>query len=39
MTITNFTKKDTIEVGNDAFTYRDIKKGGIEIPGIKVELA
>jgi hypothetical protein len=38
MTITSFTKKDTIEVGDETFTYKDIKKGA-EIPGIKVELA
>jgi hypothetical protein len=38
MTITSFSKKDTIEVGDETITYRDIKNGA-EIPGIKVELA
>jgi hypothetical protein len=38
MTITSFSKKDTIEVGDETFTYKDIKNGA-EIPGIKVELA
>lgn len=36
--VTNFTKKDTITVGDETFTYKDIKNGA-EIPGIKVELA
>ena len=36
--ITNFTKKDTLTVGDETFTYNDIKNGA-EIPGIKVELA
>jgi hypothetical protein len=38
MTVTNFTKKDIIQVGDETTTYRDIKKGA-EIPGITVELA
>ena len=37
MTITSFTKKDTIQVGDETFTYKDIKNGA-EIPGIKVDL-
>ena len=37
MTINSFTRKDIIEVGDETFTYNDIKNG-TEIPGIKVEL-
>ena len=37
MTITSFTKKDTVEVGDETFTYKDIKNGA-EIPGLKVIL-
>ena len=36
--VTSFTKKDTITVGDETFTYKDIKNGA-EIPGVKVELA
>ncbi len=38
LNITNFTKKDTITVGDETFTYKDIKNGA-EITGINVELA
>ena len=39
LTITNFTKKDTLTVGKTTFDYKDIK-GGADLPGnIKVELA
>ena len=36
--VTSFSKKDTITVGDETFTYKDIKNGA-EIPGVKVELA
>jgi hypothetical protein len=36
--ITNFTKKDTITVGDETFTYKDVKNGA-EIPNIKIKLA
>ncbi len=36
--VTSFSKKDTITVGEETFTYKDIKNGA-EIPGVKVELA
>ena len=36
--VTNFTKKDTITVGDETFTYKDIKNGA-EVPGVQVELA
>ena len=36
--VTNFTKKDTITVGDETFTYKDIKNGA-DIPNIKVKLA
>ena len=36
--VTSFSKKDTITVGDETFTFQDIKKGA-EIPGVKVELA
>ena len=36
--VTSFTKKDTITVGDETFTMKDIKNGA-EIPGVKVELA
>jgi hypothetical protein len=38
LNITNFTKKDTLTVGDETLTYKDIKKGA-EIDGINVELA
>lgn len=38
LNITNFTKKDTLTVGDETFTYKDIKNGA-EIDGINVELA
>ena len=38
MTVTSFTKKDTIQVGDETFTWKDFNKGA-EIPGITVELA
>ena len=38
LVITNFTKKDTITVGKETFTFKDIKNGA-EIPGIKIRLA
>lgn len=38
LVITNFTKKDTITVGKETFTFKDFKNGA-EIPGIKVNLA
>ena len=38
LVITNFTKKDTITVGDETFTFKDIKNGA-EIPGIKIRLA
>jgi hypothetical protein len=38
LTVTNFTKKDTIQVGDETFTWKDFNKGA-EIPGITVELA
>merc|ERR1712216_515211 len=34
LVITNFTKKDTITVGKETFTFKDFKNGA-EIPGIK----
>ena len=36
--ISSFTKKDTIVVGDETFTHKDIKNGA-EIPNIKVNLA
>jgi hypothetical protein len=36
--ITNFTKKDTLTVGDDTFTHKDFKKGA-EIDNITVDLA
>jgi hypothetical protein len=36
--VTNFTKKDTITVGDETFTYNDIKNGA-EIPNVKIKLA
>ena len=36
--ITNFTKKDTLTVGDDSYSYKDIKNGA-EIEGISVDLA
>ena len=36
--VTSFTKKDTITVGDETFSKKDIKNGA-EIPGVKVELA
>jgi hypothetical protein len=36
--ITSFTKKDTITVGDETFTYKDIKNGA-EIPNIEIKLA
>ena len=36
--ITSFTKKDTITVGDETFTYNDIKNGA-EIPNVKIKLA
>ena len=36
--VTSFSKKDTIKIGEETFTYKDIKNGA-EIPGVKVELA
>lgn len=38
LTITNVTKKDTITVGDETFTGKEIAKGA-EVPGVKVELA
>ena len=38
LVVTSFSKKDTITVGEETFTYRDIKNGA-EIPGVKVQLA
>ena len=38
LNITNFTKKDTITVGGDTFTYKDIKNEA-EIPNVKITLA
>ena len=38
LVITNFTRKDTITVGDETFTFKDIKNGA-EIPGIKIRLA
>ena len=38
LTITNVGKKDTITVGDETFTGKDIAKGA-EVPGVKVELA
>ena len=37
LVITNFTKKDTITIGGETFTFKDIKNGA-ELPGVKVEL-
>ena len=37
LSITNFTRKDTITVGDETFTYKDIKNGA-EIPNVKIEL-
>ena len=36
--ITSFSKKDTLTVGDDTYSFKDIKKGA-EIDGINVELA
>ena len=36
--ITNFTRNDLLSVGGRIYTYQDIKNG-VEVPGIKVELA
>ena len=36
--VTSFSKKDTITVGDETFSKKDIKNGA-EIPGVKVELA
>ena len=36
--VTSFSKQDSITVGDETFTYKDIKNGA-EIPGVKVELA
>ena len=36
--VTSFSKKDTITVGDETFTYKDFKNGA-EIPGVRVELA
>ena len=36
--ITSFSKKDTLTVGDETFSFKDIKKGA-EIDGINVELA
>ena len=38
LTVTSFTKKDTITIGNETYTYNDFKNG-VEIPNLKVELA
>ena len=38
LVVTSFSKQDTITVGEETFTYRDIKNGA-EIPGVKVQLA
>ena len=38
LVVTSFSKQDTITVGDETFTYKDIKNGA-EIPGVKVELA
>ena len=38
LVITNFTKKDTITVGKETFTFKDFKNGA-EIPGIKIKFA
>ena len=38
LTITNFTKKDTLTVGDETLTYKDVKNGA-SIPNIKIELA
>ena len=38
LNVTSFTKKDTITIGNETFTYNDFKNG-VEIPNLKVELA
>jgi hypothetical protein len=38
LTVTSFSKKDTITVGEETLTYKDIKNGA-EIPGITIELA
>ena len=38
LVVTSFSKQDTITVGEETFTYKDIKNGA-EIPGVKVELA
>ena len=38
LVVTSFSKKDTITVGEETFTYKDIKNGA-SIPGVKVELA
>ncbi|MAH58645.1 MAG: hypothetical protein CMN91_09470, partial [Synechococcus sp. ARS1019] len=38
LVVTSFSKQDTITVGEETFTYRDIKNGA-EIPGVKVRLA
>ena len=36
--ITNFSKKDTLNVGDDSYSFKDIKNGA-EIKGISVDLA
>ena len=36
--ITNFSKKDTLNVGDDSYNFKDIKNGA-EIKGISVDLA
>ena len=38
LVVTSFSKKDTITVGDETFTYKDIKNGA-SIPGVKVDLA
>ena len=38
LNISNFTKKDTITVGDETLTYKDIKNGA-EIPNVKITLA
>ena len=38
LTITNVTRKDTITVGDETFTGKEIANGA-EVPGVKVELA
>ena len=38
LSITNFTRNDTIKVGNDTYNYNKIKNGA-QIPGIDVKLA